>query len=301
MTDEKKKHSILIVDDENLNILALTNILGAEYTVFAAKNGQKAISAAEKFLPDIILLDIIMPVMDGYSVITALKHSKTTRHIPVIFISGLSNADNEEKGLSLGAADYISKPFSPSIVKLRVNYQIQILRQIRTIERLTMRDQLTDILNRRGLDKHMNVEWIQASKDNAHISILLIDVDHFKKYNDTYGHQQGDVALQAIATTLTKSLNRSEDIAARWGGEEFVVLLPNTDQEGALVVAERIRKNIGSVVIPCADGTETKVTASIGVGSQTSSQGNSIDDLFSDADIALYKAKKTGRDRVCVP
>jgi len=297
--EENRKNNILIVDDENANILALTHILSPEYVVYAAKSGPKGIAAAEKFLPDVILLDIIMPDMDGYAVIAALKNNEKTREIPVVFITGLSNADDEEKGLVLGAADYISKPFSPAIVKLRVKNQLKMLNQLHMIELLSLLDQLTSIPNRRGFNNRMDMEWIRAIRDNSSISFLIMDVDQFKVYNDTYGHQQGDRVLQAVAKALTSSLSRPGDYAARWGGEEFVVLLPNTDSIGALKIAERIRQNISEVLIPCADGTETRVTVSIGVNTQTILRVNSRDNFISEADKALYRAKESGRNRVC--
>jgi diguanylate cyclase (GGDEF)-like protein len=297
--DETKKNSVLIVDDENSNIMALTHILSPDYAIYAAKNGQNGITAAEKYHPDVILLDIIMPEMNGHAVIKALKNSEKTSDIPVIFITGLSNTDDEEKGLNMGAADYISKPFSPAIVKLRVQNQIKMLNQLRIIEQISMIDQLTSIPNRRGFDNRMDMEWVRAIRENTLVSILIMDVDKFKVYNDTYGHQQGDMALRAVAKTLTRSLDRSGDFAARWGGEEFVVLLPNTDLKGALNIAEKIRLNISNVIIPCADGTETKVTISIGVKTHAPRQDSSRESFISEADRALYKAKETGRNRVC--
>jgi diguanylate cyclase (GGDEF)-like protein len=297
--DDAKKNSVLIVDDENVNIMALTHILSPDYIIFAAKNGQKAIEAAGKHLPDVILLDIIMPDMDGYAVINALKNTEKTRDIPVFFITGLSNAEDEEKGLALGAADYISKPFSPAIVRLRVKSQLKMLNQIRMIELLSMLDQLTSIPNRRGFDNRMDMEWIRAIRENTSISFLIIDVDKFKAYNDTYGHQQGDRVLQAVAKALTLSLNRPGDYAARWGGEEFVVLLPTTDESGAMTIAEKIRLNISNVVIPCVDGLETKITVSIGANTQTPLRTNSRDEFVAGADKALYRAKESGRNRVC--
>ena len=298
-TDEVKKNSVLVIDDEGSNIMALTHILSSDYIVYAAKNGQKGLEAAEKYLPDVILLDIIMPEMDGYAVISLLKNSEKTRDIPVVFITGLSNQADEEKGLSLGAADYISKPFSPAIVKLRVRNQIRMLNQLRIIEQVSMIDQLTSIPNRRGFDSRMDMEWIRAIRENTLISVLIMDVDKFKVYNDTYGHQQGDVCLQTVAKTISRSLNRPGDFAARWGGEEFVVLLPGTDINGALKIAERIRKNISEVVICCADGTDTTVTISIGVKTQAPSLDSSRLNFINEADKALYKAKETGRNRVC--
>jgi diguanylate cyclase (GGDEF)-like protein len=294
-----KKNSVLIVDDEESNIMALTHILGSDYTVCAAKDGQDAIEVAEELSPDIILLDVIMPDMDGYAVIKALKNLEKTMDIPVIFITGLSEAEDEEKGLVLGAADYISKPFSPAIVKLRINYHLKMLDQLHTIEMLSLIDQLTSIPNRRGFDKQMKMEWSRAIREKTPLSFLIMDVDKFKVYNDTYGHQQGDFVLRKVAHTVEQTLNRPADFAARWGGEEFVVLLPNTDATGALNIAEQIRLNISEVIIPCADGAETKVTISIGANTIIPEVNSSCDNFVSEADKALYRAKETGRNRVC--
>jgi len=299
--DMKKivKNSLFIVDDDNSNIMALTDILDSDYSIRAIKNGQNAENMAEKYLPDIILLDIVMPKMDGYAVLSALKNNEATKNIPVIFITGLNSVIEEEKGLALGAADYIVKPFTPAIVKLRVQNQIKIVNQMRAIEKLSMTDQLTEIANRRSFNKYLNVEWRQAIREKTPISILMIDVDKFKVYNDTYGHQQGDVVLHTVATTMTKILKRPSDLAARWGGEEFAVLLPSTDINGALTIAEQIRANIEKDRIPCADGTDTRVTVSIGVNTLTPTKDDSIDIFISQADTALYSAKEKGRNRVC--
>ncbi|MCL2124954.1 MAG: diguanylate cyclase [Oscillospiraceae bacterium] len=296
---DTKKNSVLIVDDENANILALTHILSAEYTVYAAKNGSNAIIAAEKYMPDVILLDIMMPEMDGYAVLRTLKNTEGVSDIPVIFITGLSNSNDEEKGLDMGAADYIYKPFGSAIVKLRVKNQIKMINHIQTIELLSMIDQLTSISNRRGFDKRMDMEWIRAMRDKSSIGFLIMDVDKFKVYNDAYGHQQGDIVLQSVARTVEQSLNRPGDFAARWGGEEFVVLLPNTNIAGAVLVAELIRTNIASIAIPCSDGSETNVTISIGANSVIPKMNTSRDAFVADADKALYRAKETGRNRVC--
>ena len=298
--DGAKKSSILVVDDENSNIMALTHILNPEYTVYAAKSGQNAIKAAEKYLPDVILLDILMPEMDGYAVISALKSSEKTQSIPVIFITGLNSSEDEEKGLALGAADYIAKPFSPAIVKLRIRNQIKMLDQLYTIEQLSMIDQLTDLPNRRNFDIRLNHEWDRALRERKPVGILVIDVDRFKNYNDVHGHQQGDAALQAVAKAFKQILKRPGDFAARWGGEEFVVLLPNTDLYGAIDVAEQIRRHIEDMEIPCADGSKTKITISIGVNTEVPVRNSSYDCFISNADKALYQAKETGRNKICI-
>jgi len=295
--DNEHKNSILIVDDEMFDLMALTRILGSEYTIYTAKDGENAIEKAREYLPDLILLDIVMPEKDGYEVLAELKQSEITHKIPIIFITGLSSIEDEAKGLSLDAADYISKPFSAKIVKLRVRNQIQIINQLRTIEHLSMIDQLTGIANRRSFDERLGVEWKQAIREHQLISILIIDIDKFKDYNDTYGHLQGDVALQTISSIIQRALKRPTDYAARWGGEEFAVLLPNTPLEGAAEVAEQIRKDVEGTSIPCADFS-TKMTVSVGVNTLIPNQSSSVDTFFTNADNALYTAKRLGRNRV---
>ena len=295
---EPKKYSILVADDEKTYLLELTNILSPKYDVYAVKNGQDAISSAEELLPDVILLDIIMPDMDGYEVIYALKANEKTADIPVIFITGLRDSADEERGLHLGAADYISKPFSPAIVELRIRNQVEIRENLRRIEHLSLTDQLTGLPNRRCFDARLKIEWGIAQRERWSLSLLIIDIDFFKEYNDTYGHQQGDTALWSVAATLKKTIKRPSDLAARWGGEEFIVLLPNTDAEGAIEVAEQIRKTIENMEIRCINGSVTKVTVSIGVNTWTKDDNFSNDKFISGADRALYASKNGGRNQV---
>ena len=297
--DETKKNSVLIVDDERSNILTLTRILSPEYTIYAAKNGADAIETANECLPDLILLDILMPEMDGYAVISALKGSDRTRHIPVIFITGLDNPVDEEKGLSLGAADYISKPLSHVAVQLRVRSQMQILNYLRMIEQLSMTDQLTKLPNRRNFDERLQVEWNRAIRDKAAISLLIIDLDDFKQYNDIYGHQQGDAVLRAVATIFTHELKRSVDYVARWGGEEFVILLTNTECSDAFKIAEGLRICTENASIILTDGHTAKITVSIGINTLKPTPNSSVEEFIHHADEALYTAKKRGRNRVC--
>jgi len=296
--DNKKKNSILIVDDELLNLKMLRSILHEDYTVFTAKDGQAAIEIAAEEKPDLILLDILMPDMDGYEVLKILKSDAETRHIPVIFITGLDSKSEEEKGLSMDAVDYISKPFSPGIVNLRVKNQIQIVNQIHTIELLSNLDQLTQIPNRRSLDQQLLSEWGRSIREGIPLSLLMIDVDKFKVYNDSYGHLQGDNVLKMIAETIIATLQRAGDYAARFGGEEFCVLLPGADLEGAMLVAEQVRKAIESLVFQCEDGSVGKVTISVGVHSLIPAVTDTIPDLIAKADSALYVAKEAGRNCV---
>jgi diguanylate cyclase (GGDEF)-like protein len=298
MDDAAKKNSLLVVDDDTSSLMELIHILQPEYKLYTAKDGASAIKIAEKALPDLILLDIVMPDMDGYEVFAELKKIEKVKDIPVIFITGLNSVKDEEKGLTMEAADYISKPFSQLIVKLRVRNQIQMLNQLRMIERLSMIDQLTEIPNRRSFDHQLQMEWNRSIREHAPISLLMMDVDHFKNYNDTYGHPQGDAALAAVARIFAQSLRRAGDFAARIGGEEFAVLLPHTDLAGALSVAEHIRSDVENSVVPCGDGSVTKITVSIGVNTQSPTEKCMVKFFISYADKALYAAKEAGRNTV---
>ena len=295
---ETKKNSLLIVDDESVNFKILTNILGNEYTIYTASNGASAIEKTREYHPDMILLDILMPDMDGYQILTAIKSSEDICHIPIVFITGLDSDEDEEKGLSLDAADYITKPFAPTIVKLRVRNQMQIVNQLRTIEHLSMVDQLTNIPNRRSFDARLKVEWKLAVREQTPISLLMLDLDKFKRINDSYGHLQGDMVLQTVASLFVKSFKRPGDFCARWGGEEFTVLMPNTHLDGAIDVAEKIRSEIEKTTMPSLDSSEIKVTISIGVASLVPNLNNSVDNFISAADKALYAAKEAGRNKV---
>ena len=298
--DNPKQNSILIVDDENLQIKALAHLLENDYTIYIAKNGEAALEIAEKYTPDLILLDILMPDMDGYETISHLKANSKTNNIPVVFTTGLRDEDDEIKGLEHDVADYITKPFNPKIVPLRVRNQIKIINQMRAIERLSRIDQLSNIPNRRYFVERLEADWGSSIRKFQPLSILILDIDFFKKYNDTYGHQQGDNAIRETARILTRSLNRPGDFAARYGGEEFVVLLPDTDQDGALQIAERIRANIEVTEIPKHESTNlvTKITVSIGANTIVPRVSDSMDLFISRADNALYTAKENGRNQV---
>ncbi|MCL2717722.1 MAG: diguanylate cyclase [Lachnospiraceae bacterium] len=296
--EEENKNNILVIDDEPANIISLTHILKDKYKIHAAKNGADGIRLAHKYMPDVILLDIIMPDMDGFEVISELKNNAETKGIPVIFITGLTNVEDEAKGLLAGAADYINKPFSAPIVELRVNNQVMMQNYIKKIEELSVRDQLTGLTNRRGFDERLRSDYDRAKRNQAYISVMIMDLDKFKKYNDTYGHLQGDKALQAAAKVLENTVERATDFIGRWGGEEFVALLSDNDGEHAKVVAERIRKNMEAIEIPLlTDGSITKITVSIGICSGIPNADTSADIFMNNADSALYLAKENGRNQ----
>jgi diguanylate cyclase (GGDEF)-like protein len=299
---ENDKYKILIVDDERSYILALNHILKPEYSILAAIDGETALEIAKENLPDLILLDVIMPDMTGFEVLTKLKSDEKTRKIPVIFISGKNDCDDEEKGFTLGAADYIVKPFKDPIVMARVKTQLQIVSYIRELEKTGLTDPLTKLPNRRNFESRMHTEWYRSMREKEPISILMIDVDKFGNYNDTYGHLQGDKLLQAFGTEVfLKITKRHLDFAARWGGGEFALLLPNTDSNGALAVAETLRSAAENAVIPTNDGSPTRFTISIGAATMIPSADIGISDIISTADKALNKAKNSGMNRVCHP
>jgi diguanylate cyclase (GGDEF)-like protein len=299
MRDDKDTYRILVIDDEMSNLLILHEILSADYTIFIAKSAKEGLILATIDKPDLILLDIIMPDMDGFEVLKRLKESADMCTIPVIIITGLEDEEDEEKGFLLGAVDYIKKPFKNTLVKARVKTHIQILHQIRTIERLGMLDGLTNIPNRRCFNERIDLEWWRALREQRHLSFMMMDMDHFKEYNDTYGHPQGDALLQTLAKILTKAVMRSTDLVARLGGEEFGVLLPNTELRSALRIAEKIRAGMEAARIPTADGRITFATISIGVVSLIPTENITMDSFIAEADTNLYLAKKKGRNQVC--
>jgi len=304
---------VLIVDDEKMNILALAHFLKPHYEIFIASDGASALAEAEKQLPDIILLDILMPDMSGFDVLVKLKDSYATMNIPVIFLTGLDSAEDEEKGLLLGAVDYITKPFNKSIVKARISTQLKLSSYIRTIEKLCMLDALTGLSNRRGFDMRFEAEWGRAFREKKPLGIIMIDIDDFKKYNDTFGHPQGDVLLQAISDVLNESVNRSSDFTSRWGGEEFLALLPDTDLIGTLKKAEQIRESVTKIQLQlnnivnsesaenaqAGSWTKTFITVSIGACSKIPSEGDNPIDFLNEVDKLLYTAKKNGKNQVC--
>lgn len=294
-----KKQSILIVDDESKSIKILNNILKDEYKVFFATNGKNAIEFAERQKPDLILLDVMMPDMDGYEVCKKLKSSVTTKDIIVIFITAMSQETHEITGLGVGAVDYISKPFNHDIVKLRVNINLELKKHREFLENLSQIDGLTGIANRLKFDDYLDHEWKRAKRIKAQLSLIMIDIDYFKQFNDVYGHIAGDECLKRVAKTLAQSSQRSVDLVARYGGEEFVCVLPNSDADGALVVAENMRQMVASLnILHSNSKAASHVTISMGVSCVVPTRDSNSKNLIDFADKALYQAKKNGRNRV---
>jgi len=292
--------TLLVVDDEKHNRALLTELLQGEYRIILAKDGKQALDRAREHHPDLILLDVLMPEVDGYEAIRALKNEDQTRDIPVIFVTSLDSAGDEERGLELGAVDYISKPFNPAIVRVRVRNHLQSVQQRRLLEQLAMLDSLTGIPNRRRFTEVFEQEWRRCMRDNVALSLVVVDVDNFKAFNDCYGHAAGDDVLRRIAITLQTSLRRPGDFVARYGGEEFVILLPGVDSTGGEALSEHTRADIEAERIPHSISQAAPwITISLGGATCIPQEGVTSMALFSLADTYLYEAKHAGRNRVC--
>ncbi len=295
----QRKQRILLVDDERLNRKILTELLDDHHDVIVAKSGAQALQriAADTEI-DLVLLDVMMPEMDGHEVLRRLKSNEATKEIPVIFITALSSTGDEEVGLNLGAADYITKPFHPAIVRLRVENHLRFVRQRKLLETLAGKDGLTEINNRRSFDEILLKEWRRSERNGLPLSLAMVDVDFFKPFNDHYGHALGDQVLKSVAKALSWGLHRPADTAARYGGEEFVLLFPDTDSEGGRNLAEKVRLAIENLAIPHEySPTAVHVTVSIG-GATMIGSDRSPKNLLETADTMLYEAKANGRNRV---
>ncbi len=290
----ENKAVILIVDDVPTNVQALALLLKDDYTLKVATSGSRALElAGQEPIPDLILLDVQMPEMDGYDVLNLLKENSDTAQIPIIFVTGKDSVDEEEHGLLLGAVDYIVKPIRPSIVKARVKTHITLKQQYKMLTEMATRDQLTKLHNRHYLSDALSKQISKAKRHNEVFSVIIADIDHFKNINDTFGHLTGDIILQAVAKVIQEGA-RKEDIAARFGGEEFVLVLDNCTAADALTKAQILREKIEQL-----HPEGISVTVSFGVA-QLDASIEKGEDLLKNADKALYIAKEEGRNRVVV-
>jgi|GEM_PF-1949041 len=296
---DSKTSKVLVVDDVSENIEVLMELLKSDYKVVGARNGEKALEIVRsKQAPDIVLLDVNMPGLSGFDVCRTMKEKEGTRDIPVIFITAESEVAEQARGFDLGAVDYITKPIVPAIVKMRVKTQLEIKKQRDLLARLSTIDGLTQIPNRRRFDDILLRDWNRCTRNNAYLSLILMDIDHFKQYNDHYGHQTGDDCLKQVAAALLKGCMRETDLVARYGGEEFVAVLPDTDHDGAMVVAGRMRNLIAFLDIPHANSSAAGyVTVSQGVVTTIPRQSMTVQQFIESADECLYEAKRTGRNR----
>lgn len=328
---------ILVVDDHPDNLRVLSAILTESgYHVRRAINGHLALKVAQNAPPALILLDILMPEMDGYEVCSLLKTHPQTAEIPVIFISALDDVFDKVKAFEVGGVDYITKPFQSAEVLARVKNQLiirdlylQLQKQAQEIAEqnaflqqeiqarkraesalfeanielqcLASLDSLTGIANRRQFNESLNKEWQRMAREQLPLSLILGDIDYFKKYNDTYGHLAGDSCLQQVAQAISRAIKRPADLFARYGGEEFAVILPNTKAEGALKVAEAMRHEVLNLKIAHAQSAVNKyLTLSLGVFSVVPQHTSDPSILIAAADKALYEAKEQGRNRSIV-
>lgn len=289
---------ILIVDDSILNQTMLRTILGPHYEVHTAFDGGEALRVCAQASPALILLDLILPGLSGYEVLSLLKDNPQTRDTPVIIITGLEGPDHEERALLHGAVDFITKPFRPGIVLARVNTHAELYRFRRNAERQATFDGLTDIPNRRGFDRQFHALWEASRQGDIPFSLALSDIDFFKGYNDRYGHPAGDCVIRAVALTLHQTVLPFGGYAARYGGEEFAFLLPRLPVGPAGQIAWSACRNVASLAIPYTGGVGDSITISIGGVTVGPTYRGTPDTALEAADKQLYTAKSEGRNRV---
>ncbi len=292
--------SLLVVDDQPVNIQALYRIFAPDHRVLMATSGAKALALCAEDPPDLVLLDVVMPEMDGHEVCARLKADEATRNIPVIFVTSHTNAEEETKGLELGAIDFIAKPVNPAVVRARVKTHLTLKVQSDLLRQMVFIDGLTGVANRRCFDERLQTEWRRAARDGSALALLMLDVDHFKRFNDRYGHQAGDDCLRRVACAIKGGLLRPGDLVARYGGEEFACILPGTDFEGALAVGAGIEHIVRGLRIEHADSdVSDTVTVSIGVATSLPDRDADPARLLALADAQLYRAKHSGRGHAC--
>lgn len=306
---------ILVVEDSRANRLLLTQHVekfGA--SVIPAETGDAALEAFSRTRPDLILLDVVLPDIDGFVVAQRIRameeHGEWT---PIIFLSSLGDDTNIEKGITAGGDDYLHKPVSEIVLgaKIRAMQRLILMRTSllaltrkldaanQELVRISSSDGLTGVSNRRFFDEALSLEWRRARRHSNSVALIMCDVDFFKLFNDTYGHQAGDDCLRKVAKAISLNTERPSDVVARYGGEEFAVILPETTIGGALMVAEKIRQAIRELNIHHHSSPVGRVTISVGIASSAPGFDNPPDDLINAADKALYRAKREGRDRVC--
>jgi len=290
---------VLIVDDQTTTFDLLDDALSHDYTLLSATEGEQALMMAANRMPTVILLDVMMPGIDGYEVCRRLKAAPTTSDVPVIFISSRDDIEAETKGLELGGADYITKPINPRSVRARIDNQVKLQAAQVQLNLLASTDSLTGLANRRRFDEMLAYEYARHARSGTELSLVLLDIDYFKSFNDTYGHVCGDDCLRQIGQAITRLELRSTDLAARYGGEEFVFLLPETSLQGAIAFAEKIRRCISDLNMPHRESSVANhVTASVGAVSTRCFPGRPVSTVVAQADQQLYAAKAAGRNQV---
>ncbi|RCJ39567.1 diguanylate cyclase response regulator [Nostoc minutum NIES-26] len=298
---------VLIVDDEPFIRTQLRLSLQCEgYQTAEAQDGREALTVFDQLHPDIVLLDAIMPDMDGFDCCTQLQSLDSGKNTPILMITGLEDQESVDRAFEVGAIDYVTKPIHWPVLRQRVRrliQQSQLQQQLeaanRELQRLVTIDELTQVANRRRFEEYCAQEWQRMAREQLPLSLILCDVDFFKSYNDTYGHQAGDRCLQEIAKAIRNTVKRPADLVARYGGEEFVVILPTTNTEGAIVLAETICSAVKILAIPHRNSqVSSYVTISAGVSTEIPGTDSDFQAMITAADRALYQAKTEGRDRV---
>lgn len=315
--DLEGEQSILLVDDDPIMIQLLARALVGSAQMRFATDGDEALRQLQEHGADLVLLDANMPGRSGFDVCAALRADPSLAEIPVIFVTGNRAPEFELRALEAGAVDFISKPITEALLAARVRTHLRLKRLSDQLRRLATIDALTGLTARRVLDETLEREWQRTLRDAQPISLLMIDVDHFKRYNDRYGHPAGDACLRRVAQAIRDVAHRPGDLAARFGGEEFALLLPQTPRDGAQAVAARLLQSLHDAALPHADSpTSDRLSVSIGIGcfdahsgswsSATGRPGDQLPerpgvaDLVAGADRALYAAKAAGRGRACV-
>ncbi len=299
------KKTILIVDDTKINIDILLELLGDAYDILVSLSGKRALEIVEENHVDIILLDILMPDINGYDVCRVLKTKEKTKNIPVIFITANTDEESIESAFEVGGIDYITKPFKALelLARLKTHLGMQeLIKELedsqKSLEQLASQDHMTKLYNRRYFSE-MSLKILELAKRNkTDLSILMLDIDKFKNVNDTYGHHVGDDVIIALANVL-KNISRNSDIACRFGGEEFLLLLPETNLEGAYAIAEKIRKHVEQLVVKLENHEPLHFTISAGVAQYNPESELNLEKTIQRADDALYEAKESGRNKVC--
>lgn len=294
-----RRAKILIVDDEVMNIEILNAALEGDYDISFATNGADAIGLAKAMKPDLILLDVVMPDMDGYEVCSRLTQDPATADIPIIFATGLGDQAAEVRGLTLGAIDYVTKPISPVIVQARIRNHLELKRLRDSLAEQAVTDALTGLGNRRWLEKTLMTETARLARNRDWLSVIMVDIDCFKPFNDTYGHPAGDICIASVAAAINRTMRRAADQTARYGGEEFACVLPGADLVEAMAVARHIRSEVHALGIEHRHSVAAgHVTVSIGVSTARCQPGGTASLWVEAADQQLYLVKTSGRDGV---
>lgn len=289
---------ILIIDDSPVQANFLSSILTDEYEITVVNSAEEGLKEAKSEEYSLILLDVIMPGIDGFQLLKMLQEEVILRHTPVILITSLNDTQHEEQGLTLGAVDYITKPFHPAIVRARVHTHIKLYQYRTHIEQEATVDQLTGVANRRRYDAVSGKRWQDALRLGVPLSICMFDIDKFKVYNDTFGHPAGDKVIKSVAQTASSMLRRGTDFFARYGGEEFVALILGGRAENDFDYLKKVRQAVEDLHIPHNPEVSQWVTISIGGITVLPRAGTSYDTYLKMADAMLYDAKRLGRNRV---